>query len=224
MMTKKCEMAEWILDFFRRSKVDEGQVILMRNIQNKLYDLNPKERDMFMTVASELIDNGYFTYEEGSPQVLRLTKKGCDYIYNPEAKLDCCYDAQMLSTSQSQYLKNWHDSFVSWVDGVLGIIDVMSNMSEMNDEDKQALFQCRIIMIGNDVAQVKESLSRGVVTDELLDKIENLKKRLVDIIVERIKSESLVKELLKRLCYLKFEQDKAAEEMRLSLLRIPMES
>lgn len=91
--------------FFRRSKVDEGQVILMRNIQNKLYDLNPKERDMFMTVANELIDNGYFTYEEGSPQVLRLTKKGCDYIYNPEAKLDCCYDAQMLSTSQSQYLK-----------------------------------------------------------------------------------------------------------------------
>lgn len=224
MMTKKCEMAEWILDFFRRSKVDEGQVILMRNIQNKLYDLNPKERDMFMTVANELIDNGYFTYEEGSPQVLRLTKKGCDYIYNPEAKLDCCYDTQMLSTSQSQYLKNWHDSFVSWVDGVLGIIDVMSNMPEMNDEDKQALFQCRIIMIGNDVAQVKESLSRGVVTDELLDKIENLKKSLVDIIVERIKSESLVKELLKRLCYLKFEQDKAAEEMRLNLLRIPKES
>ena len=224
MMTKKCEMAEWILDFFRRSKVDEGQVILMRNIQNKLYDLNPKERDMFMTVANELIDNGYFTYEEGSPQVLRLTKKGCDYIYNPEAKLDCCYDTQMLSTSQSQYLKNWHDSFVSWVDGVLGIIDVMSNMPEMNDEDKQALFQCRIIMIGNDVAQVKESLSRGVVTDELLDKIENLKKSLVDIIGERIKSESLVKELLKRLCYLKFEQDKAAEEMRLNLLRIPKES
>lgn len=224
MMTKKCEMAEWILDFFRRSKVDEGQVILMRNIQNKLYDLNPKERDMFMTVANELIDNGYFTYEEGSPQVLRLTKKGCDYIYNPEAKLDCCYDTQMLSTSQSQYLKNWHDSFVSWVDGVLGIIDVLSNTPEMNDEDKLALFQCRIIMIGNDVAQVKESLSRGVVTDELLDKIENLKKSLVDIIVERIKSESLVKELLKRLCYLKFEQDKAAEEMRLNLLRIPKES
>lgn len=224
MMTKKCEMAEWILDFFRRSKVDEGQVILMRNIQNKLYDLSPKERDMFMTVANELIDNGYFTYEEGSPQVLRLTKKGCDYIYNPEAKLDCCYDTQMLSTSQNQYLKNWHDSFVSWVDGVLGIIDVMSNMPEMNDEDKQALFQCRIIMIGNDVAQVKESLSKGVVTNELLDKIENLKKSLVDIILERIKSESLVKELLKRLCYLKFEQDKAAEEMRLSLLRIPKES
>ena len=156
--------------------------------------------------------------------MLRLTKKGCDYIYNPEAKLDCCYDAQMLSTSQSQYLKNWHDSFVSWVDGVLGIIDVMSNMPEMNDEDKLALFQCRIIMIGNDVAQVKESLSRGVVTDDLLDKIENLKKSLVDIIVERIKSESLVKELLKRLCYLKFEQDKVAEEMRLNLLRIPKES
>ena len=33
MMTKKSEMAEWILDFFRRAKVDVGQFVLMRNIQ-----------------------------------------------------------------------------------------------------------------------------------------------------------------------------------------------
>ena len=42
MMTKKSEMAEWILDFFRRAKVDVGQVILMRNIQNKLLLLSAK--------------------------------------------------------------------------------------------------------------------------------------------------------------------------------------
>jgi len=75
MMTKKSEMAEWILDFFRREKVDVGQVILMRNIQNKLYELNPKERDMFMTVANELIDNSYFTYEDGSPRSFALNEK-----------------------------------------------------------------------------------------------------------------------------------------------------
>ena len=55
MMTRKSEMAEWIFDFFRKSNLDFGQVILMRSIQNKLYELNPKERDMFMTVANELI-------------------------------------------------------------------------------------------------------------------------------------------------------------------------
>lgn len=47
----------------------------LRNVQNKLHGLNPKERDMFVHVANELIENGYFTYEEGSPQVLRLTQK-----------------------------------------------------------------------------------------------------------------------------------------------------
>ena len=67
MMTKKSEIAEWILDFFRRANVDSGQIIMMRNLQNKLHELNPKERDMFVPVANELIENGYFVYEEGAP-------------------------------------------------------------------------------------------------------------------------------------------------------------
>lgn len=221
MMTRKSEMAEWILDFFRKSNLDFGQVILMRSIQNKLYELNPKERDMFMTVANELIDNGYFTYEEGSPQMLRLTKKGRDYIYDPDAKLDCCYDAQKLSTTQSQYLKNLHDSFVNWVKGFLRIIDMMSSMPGVTVDDKQALAQCRIILSGNDVSKVEESLSRGVVTNDVLNEIENLNKKLVDIIIERVKSDNLFKNLLKSLSYLIIEQDKSSEEMRLSLLRIP---
>lgn len=221
MMTRKSEMAEWILDFFRKSNLDFGQVILMRSIQNKLYELNPKERDMFMTVANELIDNGYFTYEEGSPQMLRLTKKGRDYIYDPDAKLDCCYDVQKLSATQAQYLKNLHDSFVNWVNGVLRIIDMMYNMPGVTDDDKQALAQCRIILSGNDVAKVEESLSRGVVTNDVLNGMEQLNKKLVDIIIERVKSDDLFKNLLKSLSYLIIEQDKSTEEMRLSLLRIP---
>ena len=74
-------------------------------------------------------------------------------------------------------------------------------------------------MSGHDVAKVEESLSRGVVTDDVLNEIENF----VDIIVERVKSNDLLKKLLKRLCYLIIEQDKSTEEMRLSLLRIPKE-
>ena len=41
MITKKREMAEWILDFFRRANADAGHVVMMRNVQNKLYELNP---------------------------------------------------------------------------------------------------------------------------------------------------------------------------------------
>ena len=102
-MTKKSEMAEWILDFFRRAKVDAGQVIMFRSIQQKMYELNPKERELFMPVANELIENGYFTYEEGTPQCLRLTEKGRDYIYDPEAVLDCCQDRK--KANKKDYLK-----------------------------------------------------------------------------------------------------------------------
>lgn len=220
MITKKREMAEWILDFFRRAKVDAGQIVMMRNVQNKLHELNPKERDMFVPVANELIENGYFTYEEGSLQVLRLTQKGRDYIYEPNAELDCCYDVQKLTPAQSQYLANWHDSFVNWVNGVLGIIELLSVHPMATDEDRQALAQCKAILNGYEVVSVEESLLNGVVTDEVLDKIEKLNKRIVDNIVEHIKTDALTKELLRRLCYLKIEQDKSADEMRLSALRI----
>lgn len=220
MMTKKSEMAEWILDFFRRAKVDVGQVVLMRNIQNKLYELNPKERDMFMIVANELIDNGYFTYEDVSPQVLRLTRKGCDYIYNPNAKLDCCYDVQKLSSAQSRYIASWHDSFVNWVKGVLDIIDILSTMPKVTDEDMQAFAKCKTIMSGDEVDAIEEGLSSGIVTDDILDRIENLNKKLVDTIVERIKTDELVKDFLKRLYYLIIEREKNAEKMRLNMLRI----
>ena len=220
MMTKKREMAEWILDFFRRGKADVGQIIMMRNVQNKLHELNPKERDMFLSVANELIENGYFTYEKGSFQVLRLTQKGRDYIYNPDAELDCCYDEQRLTPTQSQYLANWYNSFVNWVNGVVGIIDYLLIQPVATDEDKKVLTKCKTILNGNEVVSVKESLSMGVVTVDILNKIESLNKILIDTVVEHIKTDVLTKELLKRLCYLKIEQDRSSEEMRLKVLRI----
>lgn len=220
MMTKKPEMAEWILDFFRRAKVDAGQIVMMHNVQNKLHELNPKERDLFVPVANELIQNGYFIYEEGSPQVLCLTKKGRDYIYNPGAELDCCHDVQKLTPAQSQYLANWHDGFVNWANGVLGIIELLSIHPMATDEDRQALTQCKAILNGYEVGSVEESLSSGVVTDDVLGKIEKLNKRLVDTVVEHIKTDALSKEFLRRLYYLKIEQDRSAEEIRLSALRI----
>ena len=220
MMTKKSEIAEWILDFFRRANVDSGQIIMMRNLQNKLHELNPKERDMFVPVANELIENGYFVYEEGAPQVLRLTQKGRNYIYNPSAVLDCCHDVQKLTMAQSQYMANWHDSFVNWVNSVSGIMDFLSMPPMATDEDRKALAQCKVILNGNDVGSVEKSLSNGVVTDDVLDKIEMLNKRLVDTVVEHIKTDAVAKECLKRLCYLIIKQDKSAEEVRLSVLRI----
>lgn len=45
---------------------------MFSSIQQKIYELNLKERELFVPVANELIDNGYFTYEGGTLQCLRL--------------------------------------------------------------------------------------------------------------------------------------------------------
>lgn len=223
MMAKKSEMAEWILDFFRRAKVDTGQIVLMRSIQNKLIELNPKERDLFVSVANELIQNGYFTYEESTPQCLRLTQKGRDYIYEPEAQLDCCYDGNKLTVTQAQYIKQWHDSFVSYINGLLGMIEGLALLPGATEDDRQGLTMCRLILNGQDVNDVEKSLSEGTVSQEVLDKIEHINKRLVDVAIENIRTDAMMKEFLKRLSYLKIEQDKQGALMRLNLLKISVE-
>jgi hypothetical protein len=221
MMTKKREMAEWILDFFRRAKVDAGQIVMMRSVQNKLIELNPKERDLFVPVANELIEHGYFSYEEGSPQVLRLADKGRDYIYSPDAELDCCNDDK-LTPSQARYIENWYDSFAKWVNGVLGIIESLSLLPTATEEDKRGLHLCKTILNGYEVGMVEQRLSEGKVTNGVLNRIEELNKRLVDTILEHLKTDAIMKEFMKQICYLRIEQEKDAEEMRLGMLRIPV--
>ena len=222
MMTKKREMAEWILDFFRRAKVGVGQIIMMRNVQNKLIELSPRERDLFVTVANELIENGYFTYEETTPQCLRLTQKGSNFIYSPEAELDCCYDTTKLTSTQIKYIEEWHDSFVKSVKGLLGIIESLSLLPSATEEDKIGLAFCKQVLNGADVNSIENSLVEAKVSKELLDRIEDLYKRLVDAAIEHIKTDVLVKEFLKRLAYLKIEQDKRGAVIRLNVLKIPV--
>ena len=80
MMTKKYEMAEWILDFFRKAKVAAGQIVLFRNLQFAQQQLNPKERSLYLNVMNELLENGYFTFEQEPVQCLRLSEKGYNYM------------------------------------------------------------------------------------------------------------------------------------------------
>lgn len=124
MMTRKREMAEWILDFFRRVNADAGHIVMMRNVQNKLLELNPRERDLFVPVANELIANGYFTYEEGTLQSLRLTQKGRDYIYpRCRTRLLSGRGAHTGTTkvygrlvSAFRFLCWWFEDFYQWTD------------------------------------------------------------------------------------------------------------
>jgi hypothetical protein len=223
MMTKKSEMAEWILDFFRQANVGAGQIILFRIIQNRLLELNPKERDLFVGVFNELIENGYFTYEEGSPQCLRLTAKGGDYIYNPEARLDCCHDQRKPTKAQSQYLANWHDSFINYIRSMLSAIATFEATPTIVEDDKKGLEELRLVLLGPDVQEIEKDLADGNVKKSTIEKIVKLNKQIVDICMEHIQTSPLEREFWKQMAYLKIENDKNSELMRLGELRIQLE-
>jgi hypothetical protein len=84
-MKKERELAELIFDKFRAANCKTGHIVMMRSINFGLIDkLNPKEKDLFFTVFNGLIFTGYFTYEKGNPECIRLTEKGYNYIYEDD--------------------------------------------------------------------------------------------------------------------------------------------
>ena len=218
-MTKKSEMAEWILDFFRRAKVAVGQIVMFRNLQFAQQQLNPKERSLFLTVINELLQHGYFTFEQEPIQCLRLTEKGYEYIYDETAVLDCCTDP-ILTTAQAQYLSSWHQSFVDYISSLKIFVQTLMQNTEVSEEDKSSLLRCLYILDGQDVHDVERSLSEGKVASSTLDKVEKIYKDLVDIAIDQIKTEELAKKFLKTLIYVKIDQEKTAERMRLGRLNI----
>jgi len=212
-------MAQWILDFFRRSNSDTGQVVLIRTVQNKLLDLTPRERDLFVPVANELIANGYFSYEEGSQQSLRLTQKGRDYIHRADAELDCCQD-KSFTPAQEKFITEWHQSFVSYISWLKAFISSLMLLPEATEEDKRALERCLLIVSGNDAKEVEKSLAEGRISKIVLSKMEKLYKDLVDEAIEHLRTDVIVKEFWKQLSYLKIEQDKHGAEIRLNALKL----
>lgn len=223
MMTKKSEMAEWILDFFRRANLAAGQVILFRNMQNKLYTLNLKEREMFVPVLNELIENKYFTFEEGVPQYLRLTEKGGSYIYDPQAELDCCRDIWMPNRRQSQYLAAWHDSFVEYIDALLSTILALEGLPEATEEDRRGLGEIKQELISPDVNEIKANLASGIVNKGTIDGIAELNEKILNICIDHMRMSPLVQLFWKKMAHMRVEQDKEAEMKRLSALQIPVE-
>lgn len=220
-MTKKREMAEWIFDFFRSANSDTGHIVMMRNVQNKLIELNPRERDLFVPVANELIANGYFTYEEGALQSLRLTQKGRDYIYTPGVELDCCFDNKYTPVQQ-RYISNWHNNFVSDVNRFLTIIDSLLVLPNVSNEDKYGLGELKALLSGSDVSDIQVDLADGNVKQSTLDKIEKLNKDIVDICFKNIQMSPLVKEFWRQMARINIERNKNNENDRLASLKIPV--
>ena len=93
---------------------------------------------------------------------------------------------------------------------------------EATKEDKRGLDGIRLILNGQEVADVEQDLATGVVRWSTLDKIEKLNKDLVDTCLEHIQMNPLAREFLKQMVHIKIEKDKAGEHDRLATLQIPV--
>ena len=125
-------------------------------------------------------------------------------------------------TIQQQYLANWHDSFVDFVNQMLTTIAAIELQAQITDADKQGFDALKLLLKGKDVQDVEKDLANGVVSQATLDKIEKFSKDLIDIAIDHIDINPMWKQFLKQLCDKKVEIDKAAEMMRLRALQIPI--
>lgn len=83
-MKTERELAELIFDKFREQKCKTGQIITLKSIihDKSIINLTPMEQDLFYKVLNELQYTGY--YEKDLGEILRLTEKGYQYIYDDE--------------------------------------------------------------------------------------------------------------------------------------------
>lgn len=108
-MKTERQIAELIFDKFRASNCKAGQIVMMRSIHFGLMDkLNPKEKEIFFDVFNGLIFTGYYTYEKGSPECIRLTEKGYDYIYDDSLVAEISQKPWVIPSVENQ---DWDKAF-----------------------------------------------------------------------------------------------------------------
>jgi hypothetical protein len=133
-----------------------------------------------------------------------------------------CLIEKKNSMTQQEYLSNWHDSFVNYVNQILATIASVEKSSQATEEDKQGFEMVKVLFRCKDVQDVERDLAEGVVRQSTLDKIERIDKEFADILVDHVDTIPLRKQLLKQLLHRVVENNKAAEEMRLNALNIPV--
>lgn len=128
----------------------------------------------------------------------------------------------IMAPSQQQYISEWYDDFVNFIGGLLSFVEVLIVHPEATDEDKLALNQIRLMLKGKDAKDIEQTLASGIVKQDTLDKIEKLKKNLVDMGVEHMTESPLAKEFLKKLSYYQIEHSKSLAMMSINELQIPI--
>ncbi len=125
-----------------------------------------------------------------------------------------------IQEAQQQFISEWHDNFVNYIRGILGIIAVMEKHPSATDEDKRGFDQIKMLLHGRETLEIERSLIEADIKQDVLDKIEKLNKDLVNMAIEHLTSDALVKEFLKKLSYYQIEQNKRLAEIRLKDLQL----
>ncbi len=125
-------------------------------------------------------------------------------------------------TLQQQYIAEWHDNFVRYINGLFGYMETLIILPQATDEDKRVLNQIKMVLCGKDAKEIEQDLAAGVIKQETIDKIEKLDKDLTDMAVEHLTAAPLVKEFLRRLTHCQIEKKKQDALIRLQILRIPI--
>ena len=123
---------------------------------------------------------------------------------------------------QKQYLSQWHDSLVAFIEGLLVVIAKLSNREDATEEEKRVLVAIKGMLTGKDTLDVEHDLASGVVKRSTLDKIVKINKDMTDMCLEHVQMNPLVREFWKQMTRIRIEQSKLEEEMRLNALRIPV--
>ena len=125
-----------------------------------------------------------------------------------------------IQIAQQHYISEWHNNFVNYIGGLLSLIQAMENHPSATNEDKKGLGQIKMLLHGREVLEIERSLAAADVKQEVLDKIEKLNKDLVDMAIEHLTTDAVVKGFLKKLTYYQIEQNKCLAEIRLKDLKL----
>lgn len=121
-------------------------------------------------------------------------------------------------TIQQQYIKNWHDNFVESIGKLPFFYDLLMALPQATEEDKRVLSMYKAFFQGKAVMDIEKDLAEGVVRKSTFDKAEKFYKDLVDLALDSFPISPMTKVFLKQLAYVKIEQDKEMEMIRLRTL------
>ncbi len=125
-----------------------------------------------------------------------------------------------IEEAQRQYISEWHDDFVNYIGGLWSIVEAMMNHPSATENDKKGFDRIKMLLHGKNALEIECRLANADVNKDILDKIEKLNKDLVDIAIEHLETDIVVKDFLKKLSYHQIEYNKRLAEIRLNDLQL----